>query len=560
MTNKTDDRRSDGSNAIIYDVAIIGAGIIGASVAYSLSRYDLSVVLLEKECDVALGATRANSGIVHAGYDPPVGSLMAALNVEGNALMPGLCRDLDVLFEPCGSLVIAHNADEDQVVRELFERGLENGVPDMEIIGRERILSMEPNLNPSVTTALWAPTAGIVNPWDLCIAMCEVFVRLGGRILRNSEVRATEPDGGHWRLTLPSDTIRARRVINTAGLFSDEVHAQVLPPDFTIMPARGQYYLLDKSQGDRVRSVIFSCPAKDTKGVLVTRTVHGNLMIGPTKEYIHDKDDTATTADGLRDIRQKALKLVNSINFKENIANFSGIRANPDKDDFLIRKVPGVDRYYEAAGIKSPGLASAPAIGRHVVDLLRKDGLPLPEKQRILDDPRLMTRRIVRFNRMSDDEREALVKKDARYGRIVCRCETVTEGEVLDAIHSPLPAQTLDAIKRRTAAGLGRCQGGFCGPRIAALLAEELRLSPTGIIKDRVGSYIFTGTTGSIAPESTTVPEDAAKPTGTAGSNSAPIPNPAIPGVDHASKGHSSGGPNSPADPSSPEKEARDAR
>ncbi|MBN1775683.1 MAG: NAD(P)/FAD-dependent oxidoreductase [Clostridiales bacterium] len=491
----------------MYDVAIIGAGIIGASVAYSLSRYDLSVVLLEKECDVALGTTRANSGIVHAGYDPPVGSLMAALNVEGNALMPDLCRDLDVLFEPCGSLVVAHNADEDKVVRELFARGLQNGVPDMEIIGRERILSMEPNLNAAVTTALWAPTAGIVNPWDLCIAMCEVFVRLGGRILLNSEVLATGRDDGHWCLTIPSGTIRAQRVINTAGLYSDEVHAQVSPPDFTILPARGQYYLLDKSQGNQVRSVIFSCPAKDTKGVVVTRTVHGNLMIGPTKEYIHDKDDTATTADGLREIRKKALKMVGSINFRENIANFSGIRANPDKDDFLIRKVSDVDHYYEAAGIKSPGLASAPAIGRYVVDLLREDGVPLPEKQRVLDDPLTMTRRIVRFNRMRPDEREALVKKDARYGRIVCRCETVTEGEVLDAIHSPLPAQTIDAVKRRTAAGLGRCQGGFCGPRIAALLAEELHLRPTEIIKDRTGSYLFTGPTG--AEHSGKEPRDA---------------------------------------------------
>ncbi|MDD4096440.1 MAG: NAD(P)/FAD-dependent oxidoreductase [Oscillospiraceae bacterium] len=480
---------------MIYDVAVIGGGIIGASVAYALSRYDVSVVLLEKECDVALGATRANSGIVHAGYDPPEGSLMARLNVEGNARMPALCRDLDALFEPCGSLVIASGPEEDAIVRELFERGKRNGVPDLELIGRDRILSMEPNLTDTVTSALWAPTAGIVNPWDLCIAMCEVFVRLGGTIRLNAEVTATAWDGEAWNLTSPSDTVSARYVVNTAGLYSDEVHAQVSPADFTIHPARGQYFLLDKTQGSQVRSVIFSCPAKDTKGVLIARTVHGNLLVGPTKEPLDDKDDTATTAAGLQEIREKALGMVPSINFRENIANFSGLRANPDQDDFIIRQVAGINHYFEASGIKSPGLASAPAIGPYMVGLLSEDGLSLTEKKIVSADPSALTRRVVRFNRMSDTERAALVAKDPRYGRVVCRCETVTEGEVLDAIHSSLPARTLDAIKRRTAAGLGRCQGGFCGPRIAALLAEELRILPTDILKDRTGSYIFTGPT-----------------------------------------------------------------
>lgn len=480
---------------MVYDVAVIGGGIIGASVAYALARYEVSVVLLEKECDVALGATRANSGIVHAGYDPPEGSLMARMNVEGNARMPALCRDLDVLFEPCGSLVIAEGPEEDETIRRLYYRGIRNGVPGLEIVDRKRAHIMEPGLSGSVTSALWAPSAGIVNPWDLCIAMCEVFVRTGGQIRLNSEVRSTGRDGGEWVLRLPNDTVRARFVVNTAGLYSDEVHAQVALPDFKIRPARGQYFLLDKSQGSHVRRVLFSCPSADTKGVLIARTVHGNLLVGPTKEPVDDKDDTATTAAGLREIREKALRMVSSINFRENIANFSGIRANPDRDDFLIRKVEGTVGYFEAAGIKSPGLASAPAIGPYLVELLREDGLPMTEKKIVRDDPSALKRRIVRFNRMSAAERTALVARDPRYGRVVCRCETVTEGEVLDAIHSPLPAHTLDAIKRRTAAGLGRCQGGFCGPRIAALLAEELLVSPTEIMKDRDGSYIFTGPT-----------------------------------------------------------------
>lgn len=480
---------------MIYDVAVIGGGITGASVAHALSRYDVSVVLLEKESDVALGATRANSGIVHAGYDPAPDTLMATLNVRGNVMMPGLCLDLDVLFDPCGSLVVAVGPDEDATVRSLLERGRRNGVPGLEVIDRERLLSMEPNLTTEASSALWAPSAGIVNPWDLCIAMCGVFVRAGGTVLLNSEVTATERAEDVWLLHTASSVIRARRIVNAAGLYSDEVHALTTPADFSIRPARGQYFLLDKSQGSAVRSVIFSCPSADTKGVLIARTVHGNLLVGPTKEPIDDKEDTATTAGGLREIRERALRMVDSIQFRENIANFSGIRANPDRDDFIIRKVGGIPDYYEAAGIKSPGLASAPAIGQYVLELLREGGLELRDKKEFSGDPGFLTRRIVRFNRMSDEERAALIARDPRYGRIVCRCETVTEGEVLDAIRSPLPARTIDAVKRRTAAGLGRCQGGFCGPRIASLLAEELRVPPTGILKDRAGSYVFTGPT-----------------------------------------------------------------
>ncbi|NLW88444.1 MAG: NAD(P)/FAD-dependent oxidoreductase [Clostridiaceae bacterium] len=479
----------------MVDVAIIGGGVIGASVAYALCRYDLSVILLEKENDVALGATRANSGIVHAGYDPPPGSLMARLNVDGNAKMPALCRDLDVLFEPCGSLVVAFGPKEDAVIRTLYERGVKNGVPGLSVVDRPGVLSMEPNLSPEVTGALWAPSAGIVNPWDLCIAMCEVFIRNGGEVRISSEVTQTESSDDGWILHLPNGRVRARYVVNTAGLYSDEVHAQVSPPDFRILPARGQYFLLDKREGERVHRVLFSCPSEDTKGVLITRTAHGNLIVGPTKESVPDKEDTATTAEGLAEIRKKALRMVDSIRFRDNIANFSGIRANTDRDDFIIRAVPGVNHYVEAAGIKSPGLASAPAIGEYVVDRLREIGLSTVQKQSVTDHPDALTRRVVRFNRMTDEQRAALVVSDPAYGRVVCRCETVTEGEVLDAIRSPLPARTLDAIKRRTAAGLGRCQGGFCGPRIAALLAEELRIPPTEMIKDRPGSYIFTGPT-----------------------------------------------------------------
>lgn len=499
------------SNNHTADIVIIGGGVVGASIAYNLCRYDVSVILLEKHSDVALGATRANSGIVHAGYDAPPGSLMARANLQGSRMMEGLCRDLDVLYYRCGSMVAASGPQEDATILELFERGIQNSVENLAILSGNQAREKEPALSTDITSALYAPTAGIVNPWELCIAMCEVFIRNGGQIRLHSEVTNIEPVKEGFRIHCTSGDLTAHRIINAAGLYSDEVHAMVQKPDFSILPSRGEYYLMDKSQGQIVNGVIFGCPTPETKGVLIARTIYGNLVVGPTSEHIGDKNDTATTAAKQDEIRKKALTLMPGINFRENIRNYSGIRANPDTKDFIIRQVPTVPGFFEASGIKSPGLASAPAIGQYMADLLREDGLLLIEKKSIRKNPDAMCRRIVRFNLLSDIEKSALIARDPRYGRVVCRCETVTEGEVQDAIRSPLPARTLDAVKRRTSAGLGRCQGGFCGPRIAAILADELHIPPTDILQDKDGSFIFTGSTRNQPEAESSPPENGGK-------------------------------------------------
>lgn len=477
------------------DIIIIGGGVIGASIAYSLCRYELSIILLEKHNDIALGATRANSGIVHAGYDPPPGSLMARLNVEGAAMMESVCKDLDVLYFKCGSLLVASGAQEDEVVRGLYERGIQNGVEGLKVLSGDEARSREPALTAGVTSALYAPSAGIVNPWELCIGLSEVFVICGGQVRLNSEVKSIVHTGEGFLVQTSSGNYKAKIIINAAGLYSDIVHKMVSEVDFSIIPSRGEYFLLDKNQGSAINGVIFGCPTPETKGVLIARTIHGNLIVGPSSESISDRDDTATTEAKLSEIRTRASQLMPSINFRDNIRNYSGIRANPSTKEFIIRQVPSVPGFFEAAGIKSPGLAASIAIGRYMTGLLKASGLALLEKQSVQEHPDSLRRTIVRFSRMSPESKKALVARDSRYGRIVCRCETVTEGEVLDAIHSPIPARTIDAVKRRTAAGLGRCQGGFCGPRIASLLASELAIPPTEILQDKPGSYIFTGPT-----------------------------------------------------------------
>lgn len=478
-----------------YDIIIIGGGVIGASIAYALCPYELSVILLEKQSDIALGATRANSGIVHAGYDPPPGTMMARLNVEGAAMMESVCEDLDVLYFKCGSLLAASGEKEDAVVRDLYKRGIQNGVGGLRVLSGDEARLREPALTKNITSALYAPSAGIVNPWELCIGMSEVFVRCGGRVRLNSEVTSIERSGGGFRVQAGAAEYRAKLVINAAGLYSDVVRKMAAEEDFSIIPSRGEYFLLDKSQGSLVNGVIFGCPTQETKGVLIARTIHGNMIVGPSSENVADRDDTATTAAKLSEIQSRASDLMPAINFRDNIRNYSGIRANPSTKEFIIREVPEVPGFFEAAGIKSPGLAASIAIGRYVTGLLKSSSPELFEKKSARNDPEALKRKTVRFSRMTPDARKALVERDPRYGRIVCRCETVTEGEVLDAIHAPIPARTIDAVKRRTAAGLGRCQGGFCGPRIASLLASELAMSPTEILQDAPGSYIFTGPT-----------------------------------------------------------------
>ena len=474
----------------MLDVAIIGCGIIGAATAYELSRYKLSVVVLERENDVAQGTTKANSAIIHAGYDPEPGTLMAKLNVKGSMLAKELCQKLDVPYRQCGSLVIAFSEREMASINVLYEQGIKNGVPGIVILDAEKLRQMEPALNQSAVGALHAPTAAIVSPWEFALALAETAVRNGAELRLSTCVKGISKVSGGYRIYTARGDFEARYVINAAGVHADKVHNMVAKPTFKIIPNRGEYYLLDKNEGDRVSNIIFQCPTKIGKGTLVAPTVHGNLIVGPNNELIDDPDDVATTAQGLAHVAQMAIKSVPSVNLRDSIRNFSGVRAASDKDDFIIEEAEGTPGFIDLAGIKSPGLSAATAIAVMAVDLLRGCGLNLSNKKKHID-----TRKIVRFKDLSTDEKIKLIRKNPSYGRVVCRCVTVTEGEILDAIRSPIPPCSLDGVKRRCNAGMGRCQGGFCGPKVLELLSRELNIPPIQVLQDKAGTNILTGET-----------------------------------------------------------------
>lgn len=468
----------------MYDVAVIGCGIIGAATAFSLSMYQLNVVVLERENDVALGATRANSAIIHAGYDPEPGTKMARLNVRGCEMAQALCAQLDVPYLNNGSLVLAFSEEEMATVRELYVRGEANGVPGQRILTGDEVRAMEPYVSDEVVGALYAPSAGIVNPWEYAIAMAEVAVQNGVEVRLNAGVTAIARIPGGYRITAGDQTVDARYVVNCAGVDSAVVHEMVAPKAFTIYPVRGDYYLMDKCESVRARRVLFQCPSALGKGVLVSPTVHGNLIVGPDAVACEDGHRVNTTAEGLAYVKKAAARSVPSIDYRSAIRNFAGMRANSDQKDFVIGMA--AENFLDLAGIKSPGLSSAPAIGEEAVKLLSENGLALTPKA----SP-ITTRKCVRFKSLSEDEKREAVRRNPLYGRVICRCETITEGEIVDAIHSPIPPCSLDGVKRRAGSGMGRCQGGFCGPRVLEILARERKLDPTEILKDRAGSWIL---------------------------------------------------------------------
>ena len=477
-----------------YDVAVIGAGVCGAAIARVLSGFRLKVAVLEKDTDVANGTSKANSGIVHAGYDPLPGTKMAKYNVEGNAILHQLTKELDIPFRETGSLVVAFSEEEKRTLEELLERGRQNGVPGLQLLTAEETWEKEPNLSREITGALYAPTAGVISPWELAIAQLEVAVTNGVELFLETEVQAiSQTDGGFVLQTVQRGTPRrftAAAVVNAAGVYSDLVCAMVSGPSFRIIPNKGQYYLLDKNQGGLVRHVVFQCPNRNGKGVLVSPTVHGNLIVGPDAVPGEDRDDVSTSAGQLAFVRRVASKTCGQIDFRQSIRNFAGVRAQGTVDEFVIGPVPESDRFINVANIKSPGLTSSPAIALDVAEMLQRAGIAMEKKENAVT-----TRRVVRFKELSAEEKNEWIRRDPRYGRVICRCETVTEGEIAAAIHSPVPARTVDAVKRRCGAGMGRCQGGFCSPRVVEMIARELQIPATEVEQDKKGSVILTGHT-----------------------------------------------------------------
>lgn len=469
----------------MLDVAIIGCGVIGAAAAYELSHYPLQTAIFEAENDVADCTTKANSAILHAGYDPEPGTRMARLNVEGSALAKEICARLDVPYLQCGSLVLALSPEELPHLQKLYENGIANGVPGIRLLSAEETLAMEPNLASNVVGALYAPSAAIVSPWEFALAMAEVAVRNGVELHRSCPVTRIEKTAGGWALTTPSGIVETRYIINAAGISAQAVHDMAAPHKFTIQPTRGEYYLLDKSEGSRVHHVIFQCPNENGKGVLVAPTVHGNLIVGPNADPV-EGDDTACTAAGLAFVSAAARRSVPNIRFSESIRNFAGVRANVDTGDFVIGEAEGAPGFIDLAGMKSPGLSSAPAVAREAVKILEAHGdLPAPKAD--YRDGR--TR--VRFKELPPEEKTRLIAKEPAYGRVICRCETITEGEILDALHEEIPATTIDGVKRRCDAGMGRCQGGFCGPRVLELISKTLGISPLDVLQDKAGTNVL---------------------------------------------------------------------
>ncbi len=474
----------------MYDVIVLGCGVVGAATAYQLARYPLKVAVLEAQNDVANGTTKANSAIIHAGYDPEPGTLMAKLNVEGNRMAGEICQKLQVPFARVGSLVLAFDEADLATLRTLYDRGVANGVPGLELWDQSQVRQREPNLSQEVKGALYAPTAGIVDPWQYALAMAEVAVTNGVELHRSAPVTAITPVEGGYAVTTPKGVFEGRYVFNATGVFADQVHGLLETPDYRITPNRGEYYLMDKSQHEQVSRVIFQCPNENGKGVLVSPTIHGNLIVGPNAQPVEDRHDLGNTAQGLDFVREHATRSVPGLNFRENIRNFSGIRANSTRHDFILEESPNHPGFFDLAGIKSPGLASAAAIGKWACEQILEKETQLEPKQDFVDQ-----RTHVVFHTLSREEKNALIAQDPRYGRVICRCETVTEGEIVAALHSPIPPHTINGVKRRCNAGMGRCQGGFCGPRVQDIIARELGLNPCEVLMDQEGTYVLTGET-----------------------------------------------------------------
>lgn len=481
---------------MIYDVLIIGAGCTGVMTARLLSTKNCKVAVAEMGCDVAVGATSANSAIVHAGYDAKPGTLKAKLNVRGNILMKELCAQLGVECKEIGSHVVAFGESDMPQLRELYERGVANAVPDLRIIDQAELRQMEPNISPEATASLWAPSAAVTCPYGITIAAAENAVTNGVDFHFNFEVKSAVREGDCYVVSNGTDTIRAKYIANCAGVNSAKVAALLGEVDFpiTIIPRRGEYIILDKVCGSMANSTLFVCPSDRGKGILVSPTVDGNLIIGPNAYPIEDGADKSTTQEGLDEITSGAHLLMPSVNTKMAITSFSGVRPTPNIYDFYLEISEQLPNVVHAVGVESPGFASSPATAEYLVGLLEKAGLKLTDR-----DDYIPTRRAdgnhKQFNKMTDEEKIAACRKDPAYGKIICRCETVTEGDIVDMIHSPIPAVTIDMQKKRLRAGMGRCQGGFCSPRVAALIAEHTNKSLTDVTKSGSGSWLVTNRT-----------------------------------------------------------------
>ena len=471
----------------MYDVIIIGAGVSGCAIARELSRKKGKILVVERAEDVCCGTSKANSAIVHAGYDAKHGTLMAKLNVQGSRMMPGLAKELDFHYENNGSLVVMMSEEDRPALMALYENGLKNGVEQLQILERDALRAMEPNISDNAVAALYAPTGAIVCPFGLTFALAENAAKNGVQFQFDSEVTDVQKIDGGWKVVTAKGTLETKAVVNAAGVYADKIHNMVSSETMTITPRRGDYFLLDRATQGFVKNTIFQLPGKYGKGVLVAPTVHGNTIVGPTAIDIEDKDGTATTQAGLDDVRSKSGIAVKNLPLRQTITSFAGLRAHEARHEFFIGEIaPG---FVDCAAIESPGLSSAPAIGVMVADIV--NGILHLEDNPNFDGTR---KGILDPKALSPEAHAALIRENPAYGNVICRCETITEGEIVDAIHRTPGARSLDGVKRRTRAGMGRCQGGFCSPRVMEILSRELGIPMDQVTKSGGNSKLIVGT------------------------------------------------------------------
>lgn len=473
----------------MYDAVIIGAGIVGTMTARELTRHGLRVCVVEKENDVAMGATKANSAIVHAGFDAKPGTLKAELNVRGSEMMPKIAEELGVKYENNGSVVIAFNKEEIRTIQALYKQGLQNGVKGLQIVTREELMTLEPAVSEKATAALYAPTGAIVCPYELCIAAMGNAMDNGAELKRGFCVTDIKQHDGIYEVFSAKESVSAKYVVNAAGLYTDTVARMIGDETFSIHPRRGEYILLDKECGDIVKQTVFGTPTKMGKGILISRTVDGNLLLGPTSTDIFDKEDRETTAEGFALILRTAKESINNIPINKAITSFCGLRAVGNTGDFIINSPQ--KGFINVAGIESPGLSASPAIAEYVAELMKEQGAKFFKN----DAFQPQRKSAYAFKNASTDEKNKIIRQNPSYGRVVCRCETVTEGEIVEAIHQNPGARDIDGVKRRTRSGMGRCQGGFCMPYVAEILARELNIPFEAVTKSGGGSKITVGRT-----------------------------------------------------------------
>ena len=471
------------------DVLVIGAGAVGCAVARELSKFQIKILVVDKNEDIGGDASKSNSAIIHTGYDATPGTLESELVVAANPMYDKIAEDLDVPYIKVGAILPAITDEQFDKLPSIKEKAFKNRVYDVEYMTSEQLLKMEPQLNPEVKAGLYIPREAIIDPFNLVVAYAENAHANGVDFLLNSQVTSIDKTDCGFLVKTPTESITAKYVINSAGLFNDEIAGMLGKADYFVNPRRGQFFILDKNTSCKVNRIVLPIPTKVTKGKLICPTIHGNTLVGPTAEDLDDKHDKATTADGLQSIIDDVKKLVPNVNIRDTITQYSGLRPNRNPEGLRIDTYEDLYGYINLSGIRSTGLTASASVGKYVVQLLLDMGM----KPNFKDNFIWKRSDIPRFCEMTRDEQERAIRDNPAYGRVICRCETVTEGEIVSAIHRPIPARSMDAVKRRLRVGTGRCQGGFCGPRLIEIIARELGVHTDMVNKNQTGSFMITG-------------------------------------------------------------------